>query len=321
MTTEVPMKMLTTVLTLCALSACTPKDVSEEADLLQDTGGEGSSGTSSVWEDLRHGTSKTFLSAYADGAGLYVVATGGETWEYHNDQWTNIPVMVDEEDLNGIWGSGTGAGLKMVGVGNNGTIIDWESATASWDVTQDGTANFAAVDGPFVNDLIAVGGAGAWSNTNGTWAPQTTAGYKFNDVWYDGTTGVAVGDDGLIATYTDGEWVFDDSATDVHLYGVSGTNDSDIWAVGQESTVIHWNGSNWQEVELESNANMWSVWSPAANVAYVVGANGEAYRIQGTLVEALPTGVNNILYHITGTTEANIWALGSRGMTQRYTGG
>ena len=209
----------------------------------------------------------------------------------------------------------------MVGVGNNGTIIDWNTTTAGWDVTQDGTANFAAVDGPSVNDLIAVGGAGAWSNGGGTWTAQTTAGYKFNDVWYDGTTGVAVGDDGLIGTYTDGEWVFDDSATDVHLYGVSGTNDSDIWAVGQESTVIHWNGTNWQEVELETNANMWSVWSPAANVAYVVGANGEAYRIQGTLVEPLPTGVNNILYHITGTTEANIWAIGSRGMALRYTGG
>ena len=311
------MKTMTTVLTACLLVACTPKDVTEEDDFIRDTGDEGSSTTASVWEDLRHGTSRTFLSAYADGAGLYVVTTEGETWEYHNDQWTNIPVVVDEEDLNGIWGSGTGAGLKMVGVGNNGTILEWNTGTAGWDVTQDGTANFAAVDGQSFNDLIAVGGAGAWSNSTGTWTAQSSAGYKFNDVWYDGTTAVAVGDDGLIGTYVDGEWTFDESATDVHLYGVSGTNNSDIWAVGQESTVLHWNGTIWEQIDLGTQANMWSVWSPTTNVAYVVGANGEAYRIQGSLVEALPTGVNNILYDITGTTEANVWAIGSRGMALR----
>mgnify|MGYP001255768820 CR=1 FL=1 len=318
------MKTLTTVLTLCFLSACTPKDVTDQDDLNQDTGNAGSIESGVVWEDLRHGTSKSFLSGYADGGGLYVVTTEGETWEYHNDTWTNIPVDVDEEDLNGIWGSGTGAGLKMVAVGNGGTILEWSIAEGTWEVTQDGTTNFSAVDGPLssVNDLIAVGGAGAWSNASGTWSSsQSSAGYKFSDVWYDGTTAVAVGDDGLVGTYTaGGEWSFEDSATDVNLYGVSGTNSSDIWAVGQEGTVIHWNGTTWQEIEMETQANLWSVWSPTANVAYVVGANGEAYRIQGSLVEPLPTGVNNILYHITGTTEANIWAMGSRGMTLRFNG-
>ena len=107
------------------------------------------------------------------------------------------------------------------------------------------------------------------------------------------------------------------SVTDVHLYGVSGTNNADVWAVGQESTVIQWNGTIWEEIDLGTQANMWSVWSPTANVAYVVGANGEAFRIQGSLVEPLPTGVNNILYNVTGTTEANVWAIGSRGMALR----
>ena len=212
------MKTLTSLLVLGLFSACTPKDVTEESDFL-DTGTAVAAEDIVVWEDLRHSTSQTFLSAYADGIGLYVVTTEGQTWSYKDGLWSNLPVNVDEEDLNGLWGSGTGAGMKMVGVGNAGTIIDWDGVENKWNVTQDGTANFAAVDGPFVNDLIAVGGAGAWSNASGTWSAQTTAGYKFNDVWYDGTTAVAVGDDGLIGTLVDGEWVFDDSATNVHLYG------------------------------------------------------------------------------------------------------
>ncbi len=313
------MKILSYVLFATMLGACNLKDVTDEEDLFQDTGSGEATTESAVWEVLRHETSKTFLGAYADGEGLYVVTTEGETWEYHNGLWSNIPAMVNEENLNGLWGSGNGSNLKMVAVGDNGTIITWD-VTEGWQVTQDGTANFAAIDGPSSNDLIAVGGAGAWSNSGGTWSPQTTAGYKFNDVWYDGTTAIAVGDDGLIGTYRGEEWEFDSSATDAHLYGVSATNDGDIWVVGQEGTVIHWNGTDWQEVDIETQANMWSVWSPAANVAYVVGANGEAYRIQGTLSERLPTGVNNILYNITGTTEANIWATGSRGMTLKFAG-
>ena len=313
------MKALTTLVSLGFFAGCTPKDVTEESDL-SDSGFVSDADEVVVWEDTRYGTSSSFLSAYADGIGLYVVTTEGFSWTYKDGMWSNLPLDVDEEDLNGLWGNGTGAGMKMVGVGNSGTIIDWDGIANTWNVTQDGTANFSAVDGKFVNDLIAVGGAGAWSNASGTWTAQTTAGYKFNDVWYDGTTAVAVGDDGLIGTYVDGEWTFDDSSTGVHLYGVSGTNDADVWAVGQDGTVLHWNGVTWEEIDLDTQANMWSVWSTTGNVAYVVGANGEAYKIQGSLVEPIPTGVNNILYDITGTTEANLWAIGSRGMALRFVG-
>ena len=98
-----------------------------------------------VWEDVRHSTSQTFYSAYADGVGLlYVVTTEGQSWSYRDGLWSNIPLDVDEEDINGLWGSGTGAGMKMVGVGNGGTIIDWNGVEGAWNVTEDGgTANFS----------------------------------------------------------------------------------------------------------------------------------------------------------------------------------
>ena len=63
---------------------------------------------------------------------------------------------------------------------------------------------------------------------------------------------------------------------------------------------------------------MWSVWSPANDVAYVVGQNGMAFRIEGNEVEELNTGIDNVLYAVTGTTEANVWATGARGVAIRY---
>jgi hypothetical protein len=313
--------LMKTVLSLSLLSfvvACdVPKD--EDRERIVDTGDDTEEiDDTPVWENVRHGTSETFLGGYADGSNLYVVTTGGQTWQLTDGDWSNIPTNVDEEDLNGLWGAGAGATLNMVAVGNAGVICTWDGVR--WETQQDETANFYAIDGPSVNDLVAVGGAGAWSNVSGTWEAQTSAGFKLNDVWYDGTTGVAVGEDGLIGTYVDGEWTFDETDEGLTLYGVSGTNSSDIWAVGKDGTVIHYNGTEWETIDIGTLANLWSVWSPAANVAYVVGANGEAYMIRGNLVSRLYTGVDNILYKVTGTNEANVYAIGSRGVALHYTG-
>jgi len=293
-------------------------DIEDTGDDIEDTGGDSGTENVIVWEDVRHATSVNFSGAYANDEGLYVVTTEGQTWSYTASSWTNIPLDVDEEDLNGLWGTGSGDSKKMVGVGGNGVIINWDGN--GWDVTENGASNFTAVDGPSIDQLIAVGGSGAWSNAGGTWTPLTSAGYKFNDVWYDGTTGVAVGDNGLVGTYLEGEWTFEDSVTDAHLYGVSATHSTDVWAVGQNGTVLHWNGTEWQQLDIDTQANLWSVWCTAGNIAYAVGANGEAYKIEDFSAEPIPTGVSNVLYDITGSSVGNLWAVGSRGLTLRFLG-
>jgi len=282
-----------------------------------------------VWEDRRHSTSVTFQDAHAVGSDLIVVTTEGQTWRYTAGAWTNLPLDIDEEDLNGIWGEGGTDNLKMVGVGAAGIIIEWNGST--WEQTQESTALFQAVDGSNANDLIAVGGAGPWRNVSGTWTGDPELGHeKFADVWYDGTTALAVGDNGKIAWLIDGEWTLDEVPVDTDLYSVSGVDFNEIWVAGAQGTLLKWNGTAWQTIELKasgddrvSKANMWAVWAPSASsesVAFVVGANGEAYKVTGTTVDALPTGIDNILYSVTGTNETNVWATGGRGVALHYAG-
>ena len=300
---------------------CEPKGVTDPNDAPPDTAAPEVEEERVVWEDMRHGTSVTFQDAHAVGSQLIVVTTDGQTWRYVEDTWTNLPLNVDEEDLNGIWGGGGVDNLKMVGVGAAGIIIDWTGT--NWEVSEHGTALFQAVDGDNINDLVAVGGAGPWRNISGEWTADPELGHeKFSDVWYNGTTGLAVGDDGKIAWLIDGEWILDEVDVDVDLYGVSGVDYSEIWVTGARGTLLKWNGTAWQSIELDTNANMWSVWAPAAvgNLAFVVGANGEAYKVQGTVAEPIYTGVDNILYSVTGTNETNVWATGGRGVALHYTG-
>jgi hypothetical protein len=251
-----------------------------------------------------------------------VTASDGTTWTRQEETWLNLPIETDEASMNGIWGSGSGNSLKMIAVGADGLISAWNGTT--WDIESTGTSIFYAIDGPSVTELIAVGGGGPWDNFSGDWTARQVDGDRLslNDVWYDGTTAVAVGDDGIIATYTAGDdtWTYETHDAKLNLYGVSGKNDSDIWAVGEQGLVLHFNGEQWVTVDIGSRTNMWGVWSPEVNLAFAVGANGAAFRIQGNIVDELNTGVNEHLYGVTGTTEANVWAVGSKGLALHFDG-
>jgi hypothetical protein len=304
------------------LSACSPTDVAPKDTDEGDTGNGGGTESPVVWDDVRYPTSATFSGVYTDGASLWVTSTDGTTWTRQSETWTNLPIETDDEEMLGIWGSGSGASLKMVSVGAAGIIAEWNGET--WEVESSSTSIFHAVDGPSFTELIAVGGGGPWDNLSGTWTSRQVDGDRMalNDVWFDGTTGVAVGDDGVIATYDRDadEWTTEKHDTKLNLYGVSGNNSSDIWVVGEQGLVLHWNGTQWLEVDIASRTNMWAVWSPSGNLAFAVGANGAAYRIQGAIVTELNTGVNEHLYAVTGTNEANVWAVGSKGLTLHHTG-
>ncbi len=313
----------TRLVLMCSfLAACEATDVSTKAPDDEDTGGGGATSAPVVWENFHHETSSTFSGAYTDGSTVWVTSTDGTTWMRQDETWLNLPIETDEEELNGIWGSGSGNSLKMVAVGADGILAEWNGET--WEVQSSSTAIFHAVDGPSINELIAVGGGGPWDNLSGDWSARQIEGDRLslNDVWFDGTTAVAVGDDGAIAWY-DSEsdaWTPDEHPSKLNLYGVSGNNGSDIWAVGEQGLVLHYTGSDWETIDIGTRTNMWGVWSPSVNLAFAVGANGAAYKIQGSIVEQLNTGVNEHLYAVTGTNEVNVWAVGSKGLALNYTG-
>ena len=322
-------------LVLSLTLGCVKKIEEGGGTVYEDDTGDGGGDSAVVWDDNRKAMSGNFSSAYATGSELYVVTTEGQSWNYDGDLWSPdaIATFEDETQLTGLWGSGAGATLKMVAVGHDGTIIEWTDG--AWkeepeDVLE--SAAFEAIDGQDATNLIAVGGAGAFSNKGGEWAPMTTSKPKFNDVWYNGTTALAVGDEGGLGWYgrdpadfvdpeEDNGWVLEEiEDVDMHLYGVDGTEFNNIWVVGQAGTVLRWDGTIWRSFDLDTKANLWSVWTPSRDVAYVVGANGEAYRIQSNdgEVTRLSTGIPNVLYFVTGTTEANVWATGARGVALSY---
>jgi len=61
-----------------------------------------------------------------------------------------------------------------------------------------------------------------------------------------------------------------------HLYGVSGSNSSDVWAVGALGTMLHWNGSTWSSVESGTTKDLKAISGRSATDAWAVGASARS---------------------------------------------
>jgi hypothetical protein len=79
-----------------------------------------------------------------------------------------------------------------------------------------------------------------------------------------------------------GRAVVDATAADVpsqlpavgDLAAVRGTSGSDVWAVGNDGAIFHWNGMAWSRAKSGTTQNLSGVWSGGAdNKVWVVGVD------------------------------------------------
>lgn len=316
------------LLSLSALIACNDKDTGgqETGDTQPQDTDSGNTDTDTgeappVWTEVRIETSNTLTGLYATPTGaVAVVSQGGKSWLRNSDSWASMSLDTDGEDLNDLWGSGADASLTLTAVGNIGIIASYSGG--SWTTEDIGTPNLLAVDGASASDMVSVGWGGVYANKSGAWEYQDVAtGRRFNDIYYDGTAGMAVGEDGDYAIFTGETWVDDALDSRRTLYAVAGTSATDIWAVGVEGTVLHWEGDQWTAVEPPAETSLWDVWVASSTEVYVVGSNGGAWVWNGEEWTTLPTGVDNNLYGIDSAGDGTVWAIGNRGMVLQYTVG
>src|SRR5450432_207462 len=63
-------------------------------------------------------------------------------------------------------------------------------------------------------------------------------------------------------------------STSPSLYGVWGSGSSDVWAVGLDGTVLHWDGTSWSAGSSASSASFFCVWGANANDIWAAGDAG-----------------------------------------------
>jgi hypothetical protein len=97
-------------------------------------------------------------------------------------------------------------------------------------------------------------------------------------VWGSGPADVwAVGSDGAVVHYDGKHWVLRESGVKTRLSSVSGTAPDDVWAVGDEGVTLHFDGHTWSPVNSgDKQATLLSVRATSRSEVFISGIDGES---------------------------------------------
>ncbi len=163
--------------------------------------------------------------------------------------------------------------------------------------------------------------AGAYAFTEWSEMTSGTSNLLYH-VW--GTSGCnvyAVGANGTILHYNGRAWSVMDSGTTVPLYGIWGNSANDIFAVGDAGTILHFNGTAWSSMTTDFGNFFFSVWGSSGSDVYAVGTGGAIYHYNGTAWSAVSsTGTTAALWGIWGSSASDIFAVGEGGAVVHFDG-
>lgn len=155
------------------------------------------------------------------------------------------------------------------------TSLNPAVATVSADgvvtAERDGQAVIEATAGDRVAYALATVSVGAVAVEE--WAARTQpTGADLNAVWGTSTSNVfAVGDGGTTVHFDGDSWRLMESGTSADLLDVWGWSGDKVWAVGRAGTILRSDGSGWTPVESGTTADLSAVWGPSPHDVYAVG--------------------------------------------------
>jgi hypothetical protein len=125
-----------------------------------------------------------------------------------------------------------------------------------------------------ISVLLVLVSLGCASCTPPAQAPATATGswtVEAKSDWYDSVWGssgsdvFAVGWDGLIIHYDGATWSPMDSGVSESLHGMWGSSGRDVFVLGARGTILHYSGTGWVAMESGTARHLQGVWGlPAA---------------------------------------------------------
>ena len=220
----------------------------------------------------------------------------GEILHYDGNNWSGMRRTEEEQNLYGVWGY---TPTDVFAVGDNGIILRYDGETWS-EMKSEATLPLHGIWGSSPEDIFAVGHAGTVLHYDGNdWTSmylgsqaQGTVLYDVwgsagNDVYVVGESSSYVGQNtGIVYHYNGAIWSqvmlnfsLNGLYTGKSLYGVWGSSDKNVFAVGGEfygGGILNYNGGTWVEMESEIPSFLFDIWGSSLEDIYAVGFG---YRI------------------------------------------
>jgi hypothetical protein len=264
-----------------------------------------------------------------DANNVFAVGKGGAIMFWDGTKWGAM-TNPNSDDLYAVWGTGASSTSKVWAVGDGGAIAwdgtSWSTSDSSYsypfqDMMGDSSNMYAVGDGSDVRYHSYTSTSGYWSSIYITVTSETLHG-----VWVVGDDQVwAVGDKATIlkctsscASYSSSNWSLDTVPSGVtsHLRGVWASSATDIFAVGFDGTILHYDGSAWKKMTVNTSTYFHAVWGSGPSDVWAVGnpifAKDEAiFHYDGSSWTKSPTPKDSmVLYDVWGSGANDVWAVG-----------
>ena len=201
------------------------------------------------------------------------------------------------------------------------------AATASgWTTMQSGTKDaLTSIWGTSPGDVFVAGGnpttlAGVALYYNGaSWADMPYPDDVVFSLWGTANNNIYSADFYGISHYNGLIWLISHE-TPVLMMGICGGSNADIFAVGANGTILHYNGSSWTPMSSGTAKQLNSVWYNSASDVFAVGYNGTILHYNGHSWSTMPSGTTKILSGVWGSSGDDVYAVGDAGTILHYNG-
>jgi uncharacterized membrane protein len=156
---------------------------------------------------------------------------------------------------------------------------------------------------------------------NAWYAMESGTSAQLRGVWGTSSSNVfAVGNNGTILHYSGNAWNTMPSGTTVTLREIWGSSPSDVFAVGDNGTILHYDGNAWNTMPSGTTAGIEGIWGSSSSDVFAVGDNGTILRYDGNSWSTMPYGDMADLYDVWGTSSSDVYAAAVVSFAQHYDG-
>ena len=154
-----------------------------------------------------------------------------------------------------------------------------------------------------------------------TWINPFPQGNDLNDMWGTSENNVyAVGNNGAVVHYDGITLTKITTIAQKNLNSIWGSSENDIYATGEYGTFIHYDGNNWKQVNTGFYDNFFNVWGLSSNSVYASITSGRYFHYNGSTWTLKFLGFNDIILDMWGTDDNNLFAVTSLGAIIHYNG-
>jgi len=134
---------------------------------------------------------------------------------------------------------------------------------------------------------------------------------SFRAVWGTSASDVfAVGEKGTILHYDGKSWTPQQSGTTQHLNAIHGTSSNNVFVVGDKGSVLQFDGSRWVPHGSGETRDLNGVWVASASEVFVTGDKGVLLHYEGNKWGGQAVGGSFDVNAIWGTSPTDVYAAG-----------